>query len=191
MNNIYFVGQPKFGSAPNQSQIRSAIWDDTETMNNDLISYWNESINTNDTVYVLGEFFDTTYKNQDDILFQLNGNILFLYNKKDALHKYTNDNLITYTELEFIYQSRAIYLTNFLEHINNIETNFIVTSCDTKLVELKNENNLYYTTSKGSVHFLNNLKSPVYNVCIDYNNFRPFKLEDIYTSYINYIRINI
>ena len=84
---IYFAGQPKFNSDPKHDFIRGQHWDDAESMNEDLISYWNDTVGKEDQVFVLGEFLDFSKnlsgKSIEKLVSNLNGNILHVYHNQD------------------------------------------------------------------------------------------------------------
>ena len=60
MSKLYFVGDINFSCDPQLELIRKDIWDDYQSMNEDLISNWNENVGENDTVFVIGTFFNFT-----------------------------------------------------------------------------------------------------------------------------------
>lgn len=192
MSKIYFTGQPRFGMNPskNHDVVRSAIWDDEESMNEDLINYWNETVQSNDLIYIMGEFFEENVKEkeQNKIIKQLNGNKIFLQNQKDVINKYSNSNVIMYHDIQFVFERNLIHLTNFLEHINTTESNFVITSTNNTLNLKVNENIVHYESKSGALMFRNNLHKLVVDVSVDMWEFRPVGLEQILRIYNEYYR---
>ena len=184
--NIFIVGQPKFHSNPQDNLNRREIWDDAESMNDDLISYWNDTVNDGDTVFVVGELLSL---DTDSLLKRLNGNIILIRNSEDALTKYVNDKLITTAlSIDLVYEGYSIYMTNYLEHINTVESNLIVASDDVGLLSKVNDKYIYFEDSKGRTKFVNNLEVPIFNVNIEKWDFKPIHIDVILQLYRDYRR---
>lgn len=185
-NNIFLIGQPKFHCNPKEDLERREIWDDSNSMNEDLIEYWNEKVSKEDTVFVVGELIDS---NSTSIINELNGNIILVRNRNDSLTKYVDDKLITTLLVaELIYNNKSIYITNYLEHINTVESNLIITSDESHLLNKINDKSMCYRDSKEVVKFINNLSIPVFNLNIKKWNYKPVNLEEIIKSYSDYQR---
>ena len=60
MSKLHFVGDINFSCDPSLELIRKDIWDDSDSMNEDLVSNWNENVADNDIVIVIGTFFNFT-----------------------------------------------------------------------------------------------------------------------------------
>ena len=185
-NNIFIVGQPKFLSEPQNNLHRKEIWDDAESMNDDLVSYWNETVNEEDTVFVIGELLSLP---TDNLIKKLNGRIILIRSSQDALTKYVDDKLVTTAvSIDLIYEGYSIYMTNYLEHINTVESNLIVTSDDVGLLSKINDKYIYYKDSQGRSKFVNNLQIPVINVNIEKWDFKPIHIDVILQLYRDYRR---
>lgn len=184
--NIFIVGQPKFHSNPQDNLNRREIWDDTESMNDDLVSYWNETVNEGDTVFVVGELLNDE---AEGLLKRLNGNIILIRNSEDALTKYVDDRLITTAlSIDLVYEGYSIYMTNYLEHINTVESNLIVASDDVGLLSKVNSKYIYFKDCKGRTKFVNNLEIPIFNVNIEKWDFKPVHIDVILQLYRDYKR---
>lgn len=184
--NVFIAGQPRFHSNPQDNLNRREIWDDAESMNDDLISYWNETVNDGDTVFVVGELLSLS---TDSLLKRLNGNIILIRNYEDALTKYVDDKLITTAlSIDLVYEGYSIYMTNYLEHINTVESNLIVASDDVGLLSKVNDRYIYFKDSKGRTKFVNNLEVPIFNVNIEKWDFKPIHIDVILQLYRDYRR---
>jgi len=184
--NIFIAGQPKFHSNPQDNLNRREIWDDTESMNDDLVSYWNETVNEGDTVFVVGELLDDE---AEGLLKRLNGNIILIRNSEDALTKYVDDRLITTAlSIDLVYEGYSIYMTNYLEHINTVESNLIVASDDVGLLSKVNDKYIYFKDCKGRTKFVNNLEIPIFNVNMEKWDFKPVHIDVILQLYRDYKR---
>lgn len=185
-NNIFLTGQPKFYSNPQENLNRREIWDDSESMNDDLINYWNETVDKDDTVFVLGELLS---EDTDNLIQRLNGKIVLIRNNFDALSKYVDSKIITTAaSIDLIYDQMAIYMTNYLEHINTVESNLIVASDDIGLLSKLNDKYIYFIDSKGRNRFINNLQIPIINVNIEKWDFKPIHIDVIIQLYKDYKR---
>jgi calcineurin-like phosphoesterase family protein len=189
MIDSYFIGQPRFFADPQQIFTRTTIWDKTEEMNDDLVKYWNSEVGKYDNVFVLGELFGGPNR---DLSFveELNGHIHFIHNQKDVEHKYTNTEwFTTFCSMEFLADPNSIYLTNYLEHINTVESNIIISSNDnTTLLKRVNYDYCYFVNHCGTTRLIKNLHSPVFNVCADDWEFKPVSIRKILDLYNNYRR---
>ena len=194
-NNIFLIGNPEFYSDPQKNMFRSEIWDDYESMNEDLISYWNETVNKDNIVYIIcgkGGIENSFFKNK--LNEKLNGEIILIQNKNSSIPKYYNHFV---SEAEFVHVKAidlniqyTIYLTNFLEHINRVEANFTVTSCLTNNLKKVNEKFIYYESKEGSHIFVNNLNKPVFNLSADLWEFKPVRLSTLLEIYKSYCIFN-
>ena len=180
----FVVGQPRFYSNPQENIVRKEIWDDAESMNDDLVSYWNENVEKEDTVIVVGELL---HIEGDSILQKLNGKIIFVKNKTDALTKYVDDKSVTtVNSLDLLFNNESIYITNYLEHINIIESNLIITSDSSVLVDKVNDKYVYYRDHKGVTRFINNLSIPIFNVNLELWTYTPVNIDTILKLYSEY-----
>ena len=190
---IYFAGQPKFNSNPEGEFTRGQHWDDTESMNEDLIAYWNETVGENDQVFVLGEFFDLSKnlsgKSIEKLVSALNGNILHVYHHQDRDTDFSEYTGICILGTTIQYRQKTIHITNFLEHINRIESNLMISSCRRSLLNKENSKSIYYHKN-GSTIFQNNISRPVYNVNIELWGYKPVSIETILNSYSFYLKQN-
>jgi calcineurin-like phosphoesterase family protein len=190
---IYFVGQPKFNSDPKNDFPRGQHWDDTESMNEDLISYWNETVGKEDQVFVLGEFLDfsknLSAKSIEKLVSDLNGNILHVYHNQDRDIDFSEYIGVCILGTTIQYRQKTIHITNFLEHINRIESNLMISSCRRSLLNKINAKSIYYHKN-GSTIFQNNISRPVFNVNIELWGYKPISIETILNSYSLYLKQN-
>ena len=184
--NIFFVGQPKFYSNPEENLKRREIWDDADSMNDDLVSYWNETVSEDDTVFVIGELVSVE---ETSIVERLNGKIVLIRNQEDSLTKYVDDKIITTaSSIDLVYENKSIYMTNYLEHINTIESNFIITSDSFGLMYKRNDKYIYFMDTLGRNRFVNNLQIPIFNANIELWDYKPISINTILQSYSDYRR---
>ena len=190
---MYFVGQPKFNYDPRNHCKRCQNWDDTESMNEDLISYWNDTVPEDALVFVLGEFQDSknpnmpgyTYK---DLVSRLNGRLCHVYHRKDAEREHSEYTELCVLDTMIQYDRKTIHITNFLEHINRIESNLVITSCGRYLS--KENNKSIHFNMHGSTIFQNNIINPVYNVNLDEWDYKPVSISEILSRYSLYQKHN-
>lgn len=76
---IYFTADQHFGHA-NVIKLCNRPFDNVQEMDNAIISYWNETVKRNDTIYVLGDF---AWKRGQEYAKKLNGNKIFLIGDHD------------------------------------------------------------------------------------------------------------
>ena len=199
---MYFVGQPKFNYDPKNHVKRCQNWDDAVSMNEDLISYWNDTIPEDGIVFVLGEFQDLTNRNMPgytykDLVTRLNGRLCHVYHRKDGgaapLYDTVEHFKTDYTEICVLdtmiqYDHKTIHITNFLEHINRIESNLVITSCG-RYLSKENTKSIYFSMH-GSTIFQNNIINPVYNVNLDVWDYKPVSISEILSRYSLYLKHN-
>ena len=188
MSKLHFVGDINFCCDPSLELIRKDIWDDSTSMNEDLISNWNENINDNDIVMVVGTFFNFTspLDEKREIYSKLKGRIRHFqgiapYSKMDE------EVGITYQEATFRYKNYLIHISNNFDFINKINCNFSVISNDNSMISKQNEKYIYIQEPYSDVTIMKNrLQSPIYNVFIDSWDFYPVSIDEILYFYSNY-----
>lgn len=190
MKNTFFVGQPNFNQDPHSMSNgigRSSIWNDVESMNEDIINFWNETVTPEDDVFVIGNFTNPS-NNSIQIMNKLNGRIFYINNEsytEDNIYDQC-DNVTQATSMNLLKNELSIYLTNNLEHLNTIDSNFIITSCNRNLLEKINSKQIYFRNKRNNLMYINNLHIPVFNVNIDIWDYRPINLKTILDLYIIY-----
>ena len=188
MSKLYFVGDINFGCDPQLELIRKDIWDDYHSMNEDLISNWNENVTENDTIFVIGTFFNFTSSltEKKEIYLRLNGRINHV-NTGYEHGKMEEEIGITYQEARFRYKDYLIYVSNNFDFINKINCNFSVISNDNSMISKQNEKYIYIQEPYSDVTIMKNrLQSPIYNVFIDSWDFYPVSIDEILYFYSNY-----
>ena len=192
MRNKFFVGDINFGVNPQECFRREGIWNDSISMNDDLILNWNDTITDDDSVFILGNFFDSTFysdrqEEQKEIYESLRGNKFYIQNTKLPHNKYNHELGPVLTELTFIEKSYLIRVTNNFDMINRIGCNFSVVSSTEFYIQKYNPDFIYYEDQKtGAIILQNNLPSPVYNVCIDSWDFMPVSIDELLSFYSHY-----
>jgi len=192
MGNKFFVGDINFGVNPQECLRRESIWDDTTSMNNDLILNWNDAITDDDSVFILGNFFDPNFysentEEQKEMYESLQGNKIYIQNTRLPYNKYNHELGPVFTELTFIEKSYLVRVTNNFDMINRIGCNFSVVSSTEFYIQKYNHDFIYYEDQKtGAIILQNNLPSPVYNVCIDSWDFMPVPIDELLSFYLHY-----
>ena len=188
MSKLYFVGDINFSCDPQLELIRKDIWDDYQSMNEDLISNWNENVGENDIVFVIGTFFNFTSSltEKKEIYSKLNGRINHVNTGHDY-GKMEEEIGITYQEAKFRYKDYLIYISNNFDFINKINCNFSVISNSNAMISKQNEKYIYIQEPYSDVAIMKNrLQSPIYNVFIDSWDFCPVSIDEILYFYSNY-----
>jgi len=192
MGNKFFVGDINFGVDPQKCLRRENIWNDSVSMNDDLILNWNDTITDDDSVFILGNFFDPNFysentEEQRKIYKSLRGNKFYIQNTKLPYNKYNHELGPVLTELTFIEKSYLVRVTNNFDMINRIGCNFSVVSSIEFYIQKYNHDFIYYEDQKtGAIILQNNLPSPVYNVCIDNWDFMPVPIDELLSFYLHY-----
>lgn len=93
-------------------------YDTVEQMNNALVTNWNETVATDDTVLFLGDLAIGSRKTQKEYLEKLNGNIIFIRGNHDDLTNQSNAGVI-YDEIGFSQQGISFYCTHKPIHTTN------------------------------------------------------------------------
>ena len=188
MSKLYFVGDINFSCDPQLELIRKDIWDDYQSMNEDLISNWNENVGENDIVFAIGTFFNFTSSltEKKEIYSKLNGRINHVNTGHDY-GKMEEEIGITYQEARFRYKDYLIHISNNFDFINKINCNFSVISNDNAMISKQNEKYIYIQEPYSDVTIMKNrLQSPIYNVFIDSWDFCPVSIDEILYFYSNY-----
>ena len=188
MSKLHFVGDINFSCDPSLELVRKDIWDDVDSMNEDLISNWNENVADNDIVFVIGTFFNFTIPLEEkrEIYSKLKGRIshvqgLAPYSKMDE------EVGITYQDATFRYKDYLIHISNNFDFINKINCNFSVISNDNAMIGKQNERYIYIEEPySGTTILKNRLQFPIYNAYIDAWDFYPTSIDDILYFYSNY-----
>lgn len=189
MAKKYFVGDIGFGSNPELSLTRKVIWEDPETMNEDLLSNWNETVKEEDHVFILGEFFNFSSDKAEQIMIyeKLNGHKLHIQSSKPPHNKYSDIHGPVFTNMMLKEKNYLIQITNNFDIINRMNCNFSVISSDEGYIDKKNEDYIYYEDHiNGTIMFQSNLSSPIYNVCIDLWDFSPVPMDELFVYYSIY-----
>lgn len=101
-----------------------------EDMENKIIENWNNKVNPNDIIYVLGDFFlGSDYDKIDNILSKLTGNIYFIRGNHDTdkklefYEKYWSNKIhfITLQENPIKYKKKLFYLSHYPTLTSNLE----------------------------------------------------------------------
>ena len=80
MGKIFLIADTHFGD-DNIRRYENRPFQNIDTMDSELVSRWNEVVNPDDTVYVLGDFGAVGYEKK--ILAQLNGHKLLVKGNHD------------------------------------------------------------------------------------------------------------
>ena len=106
-SNCWFTSDLHIGHS-NVMRFSNRPWTDVKVMNTELINLWNETVNDNDVVFVVGDFCWTKdWSEKNKIIKLLNGSVIFfvpgnhdnveLYKKvKDKRLRILSDNVILY-----------------------------------------------------------------------------------------------
>jgi calcineurin-like phosphoesterase family protein len=91
---IYFTSDQHFGH-DNILKFTDRPYKTVKEMNKDIIKKWNKQVNSNDIVYVLGDFVWNTVKTNEykKILEKLNGNIVLIVGNHDDMRTIRGLNL--------------------------------------------------------------------------------------------------
>lgn len=145
-------------------------YENIEQMDKDLIKKWNDTVEKDDTVYVLGDFSWYRGEKTNEILKQLNGKKILIIGNHDGnflddkkFDKTLFEEIEYYKELKY---NKRIYI---LFHYPIAEYNG----------KMHGAIHLY-----GHIHTMNleleqNLKPFGYNVGVDRNNYKPINIEEI------------
>ncbi len=188
MSKLHFVGDINFSCDPGLELVRKNIWDDSESMNEDLISNWNENVEENDIVFVIGNFFNFTSSiaEKKEIYSKLNGNIRHVQSEF-PFSKMNEELGIIYQDVTFSHKDYLIHVSNNFDFINKINCNFSVVSNSNAMIGKQNEDNILIDDSNSGITILkNNLVFPIYNVYIDMWDFYPVSINDILYFYSTY-----
>lgn len=143
-------------------------YDSIEQMDKDLIRKWNNTVATNDIVYILGDFSWYGGEKTNEILKQLNGKkVLIIGNHdynflKDKKFDATLFEEITYyKELKYNKKKYILFHYPIAEHNGKMQ-GYI---------------HLYGHIHSMDLELENNLKPLAYNVGADRNNYKPINIE--------------
>lgn len=149
-----------------------------QEMNNTLLKNWNDTVNKDDDIYVLGDFFlGTDYDYIRETLDKLNGRIHLVVGNHDTISKiteYTNwNNIVEITDaLRVRYKKREFFLCHYPVLTASLEQ-------DPSRVVI----NLFgHTHSKDKFY---EDRPYMYNVAVDAHNNHPVSIEGILTDFNN------
>lgn len=161
---IYFTADTHFGHG-NIIKYENRPFADIEEMNTHMIKNWNEKVEPDDDIYILGDLIFGKGQNANDILNQLNGKKYLVKGNHDSFlrdKKFDRDLLVWVKDYYVLkYNNRKFVLFHYpiqvwdCRHYDSIH--------------------LY-----GHVHSKTINKIPnSYNVGVDVNNFTPISIEEI------------
>ena len=152
-----------------------------QEMNDTLLKNWNDTVNVDDDIYVLGDFFlGTDYDYIRDTLDKLNGRIHLVTGNHDTLSKiteYTNwSNIVEIADaLRIKYKKREFFLCHYPVLTASLEQD-----PNTAVIDL-----FGHTHSKDKFY---EDRPYMYNVAVDAHNNRPVSIEEILTDINNKVK---
>lgn len=152
-----------------------------QEMNDTLLKNWNDTVNVDDDIYILGDFFlGTDYDYIRDTLDKLNGRIHLAIGNHDTLSKLTEyrnwSNIVEMGDaLRVKYEKRKFFLCHY-----PVLTAHLEQDPNTAVIDL-----FGHTHSKDKFY---EDRPYMYNVAVDAHNNRPVSIEEILTDYNNKVK---
>lgn len=167
---IYFTSDNHFYHK-NIIKYENRPFADVDNMNQQMIKNWNQTVNPNDSVYILGDFAFTSGYNANHLLAQLNGKKHLIKGNHDSFLK---DNEFDRTKFEWI---KDYYC---LKHDG---MKFILFHFPIAVWDCKHHGSIHLYghihSNKSDNHPLTYDLGKAYNVGVDVNDFKPISIVDI------------
>ena len=151
---------------------------------NCIITNWNETVDSKDSIYIVGDLFDY-YKKEDcvDFLKRVRGNLVLIKGNHEEWLNYFN-------------QYELFHFFSKIQDILTVKDNERqVTLCHYPMLEWNNHKNDDSYLIHGHIHTRKNRVSyeiikhhlpRALNCCVDINNFKPVKLDELITNNNNW-----
>ena len=170
VNMIYFTSDNHFYHK-NIIKYENRPFTDEYDMNRQMIKNWNQTVNPNDSVYILGDFAFTDGNNANYLLTQLNGKKFLIKGNHDSFLK---DNEFDRTKFEWI---KDYY------RLKHDGMKFILFHYPIAVQDCKHHGSIHLYghihSNKGENHPLTYDLGRAYNVGVDVNDFKPISIVDI------------
>lgn len=166
---IYATSDLHFGHT-NIIKYENRPYDNVEEMDKDLINKWNETVQQNDLVYILGDFSWYTGEKTNEILKQLNGKKVLIIGNHDE--RFLKDKKFDKTLFEEICYYKQI------KHNKQVYVLFHYPIADHN-GKMHNYIHLYGHIHSTNIKLENELGKLCYNVGVDRNGYKPVDIEKL------------
>jgi calcineurin-like phosphoesterase family protein len=167
---IYFTSDNHFYHK-NIIKYEDRPFSDVCDMNRQMIKNWNQTVNSNDSIYILGDLAFTNGYNANYLLTQLNGKKFLIKGNHDS---FLNDNEFDRTKFEWV---RDYY------HLKHDGIKFILFHYPIAVWDCKHHGSIHLYghihSNKGDNHPLTYDLGKAYNVGVDVNDFKPISIVEI------------
>ncbi|MBQ7307958.1 MAG: metallophosphoesterase [Clostridia bacterium] len=195
---IYFISDTHFGHK-NIIDICNRPFQNIEEMDSTLIENWNKTINSDDIVYIVGDFAGDNV-DADYYLKKLNGKKILLIGNHDKnwikkLYKRNNWNIYNDPEYKLLVKYNYFYDVKF--YLEKLMFDQIVTLCHYPMVDFAFSSKLFKEKFglliHGHIH--NNIKDEfkflfrtfnTLNCGVEVNNYTPVNIENLIKNNLNY-----
>jgi calcineurin-like phosphoesterase family protein len=160
---IYFTADLHFGHK-NILKYEDRPYKDVDTMNEELIKNWNNTVTNDDEIYILGDLFFLNQEKSEEILKVLNGKKILIKGNHDKIHK-PNEKYFTGIHDYLLKKFAGVYFVLFHYPIFDWDG--------------KHRGSIHlhgHVHSRGDIFLPNKI-----NVGVDVIGFKPISLEEVFS----------